>query len=135
MVKSKVYWPIHRVFQKDTLDSSVGTNTKATRDEFELHGSENMDIMEVLKFSSDARMTRMNWWLSGLALGVVNMVLGMVVPASASMVVTLLVMVPAIAFWIARLRDRGHTEPLAFALRIILVPWGLVECGFLAGTE
>jgi len=135
MVKSKVYWPIHRVFQKDTLDSSAGTNTKATRDEFELHGSEYMDIMEIMKFSSEAKITRMNWWLSGLALGVVHMVLGMVVPASASMVVALLVMVPAIAFWVARLRDRGHSEPLAFALRIILVPWGFVECGFLAGTE
>ena len=95
-----------------------------------------MDIMEVMKFSSEAKITRMTWWLSGLAFGVINMVLGMVVPdAIPAMIVNLLVAVPAIAFWVARLRDRGHTEPLAFALRIILVPWGLIECGFLAGTE
>jgi uncharacterized membrane protein YhaH (DUF805 family) len=95
-----------------------------------------MDIMEIMKFSSEAKITRMTWWLSGLAFGVINMVLGMVVPdAIPAMIVNLLVAVPAIAFWVARLRDRGHTEPLAFALRIILVPWGLIECGFLAGTE
>ena len=89
-----------------------------------------------MKFSSEAKITRMTWWLSGLAFGVINMVLGMVVPdAIPAMIVNLLVAVPAIAFWVARLRDRGHTEPLAFALRIILVPWGLIECGFLAGTE
>ena len=89
-----------------------------------------------MKFSSEAKITRMTWWLSGLAFGVINMVLGMVVPdAIPAMIVNLLVAVPAIAFWVARLRDRGHTEPLAFALRIILFPWGIIECGFLAGTE
>jgi uncharacterized membrane protein YhaH (DUF805 family) len=95
-----------------------------------------MDIMEVMKFSSEAKITRMTWWLSGLAFGVINMVLGMVVPdAIPAMIVNLLVAVPAIAFWVARLRDRGHSEPLAFALRIILAPWAIIECGFLAGTE
>jgi len=91
-----------------------------------------MDIMEIMKFSSEAKITRMTWWLSGLAFGVISAILGMVVP---EMVVNLIIIVPAIAFWVARLRDRGHTEPLAFALRIILVPWGFIECGFLAGTE
>ena len=95
-----------------------------------------MDIMEIMKFSSEAKITRMTWWLSGLAIGVINMILGMVIPAGiATTIVGLLILVPAIAFWVARLRDRGHTEPLAFALRIILVPWGFIECGFLAGTE
>ena len=95
-----------------------------------------MDIMEIMKFSSEAKITRMTWWISVVALMVINMVLTMVVPdAIPAMIVNLLVAVPAIAFWVARLRDRGHTEPLAFALRIILVPWGLIECGFLAGTE
>ncbi|MDE0557870.1 MAG: hypothetical protein OSB30_05290 [Candidatus Poseidoniaceae archaeon] len=95
-----------------------------------------MDIMEILKFSSEEKITRMTWWLSGLAFGVINMILGMVIPAGiATNIVGLLILVPAIAFWVARLRDRGHTEPLAFALRIILVPWGFIECGFLAGTE
>jgi len=91
-----------------------------------------MDIMEIMKFSSEAKITRMTWWLSGLAFGVISAILGMVVP---EIVVNLIIIVPAIAFWVARLRDRGHTEPLAFALRIILVPWGFIECGFLAGTE
>jgi len=91
-----------------------------------------MDIMEIMKFSSEAKITRMTWWLSGLAFGVISAILGMVVP---EMVVNLIIIVPAIAFWVARLRDRGHTEPLAFALRIILFPWGIIECGFLAGTE
>ena len=91
-----------------------------------------MDIMEIMKFSSEAKITRMTWWLSGLAFGVISAILGMVVP---EIVVNLIIIVPAIAFWVARLRDRGHTEPLAFALRIILFPWGIIECGFLAGTE
>ena len=89
-----------------------------------------------MKFSSEAKITRMTWWLSGLVFGVLNMVLGMIVPSAIpAMIVNLLVAVPAIAFLVARLRDRGHTEPLAFALRIILLPWAIIECGFLAGTE
>jgi uncharacterized membrane protein YhaH (DUF805 family) len=95
-----------------------------------------MDIMEIMKFSSEAKITRMTWWLSGLAFGVINMILGMVIPAGiATNIVGLLILVPAISFWVARLRDRGHTEPLAFALRIILLPWAIIECAFLAGTE
>ena len=94
-----------------------------------------MDIMEIMKFSSEAKITRMTWWLSGLVFGVLNMVLGMIVPSAIATIVPLVIAVPAIAFWVARLRDRGHSEPLAFALRIILFPWGIIECGFLAGTE
>ena len=92
-----------------------------------------MDIMEIMKFSSEAKITRMTWWLSGLAFGVINMVLGMIVPDAIP--VGIIMLVPAIAFTVARLRDRGHSEPLAFALRIILAPWAIIECGFLAGTE
>lgn len=56
---------------------------------------ETMDIMQVMKFDSEAKITRMDWWIGGIVLGVLNAVLGMVVPASAAMVVSLIVMVPA----------------------------------------
>ena len=36
---------------------------------------------------------------------------------------------------VGRLRDRGYTEIMEFALRLILFPWGFVECGVLAGEE
>jgi hypothetical protein len=36
---------------------------------------------------------------------------------------------------VGRLRDRGYTEVMEFALRLIIFPWGFVECGFLAGPE
>jgi len=36
---------------------------------------------------------------------------------------------------VGRLRDRGYTEAMEFVLRIIIFPWGFVECGFLAGEE
>jgi len=93
-----------------------------------------MDIMEIMKFSSEAKITRMNWWMSVVVLMVINVVLNMVgvIPA---ILVNLLILVPSIAFAVSRLRDRGHSEPLAFALRLIIFPWGLIECGFLAGTE
>ena len=95
-----------------------------------------MDIMEIMKFSSEAKITRMTWWLSAIAIGVINTILGMVIPAGIAVtIVGLLLLVPSIAFAVSRLRDRGHTEPLAFALRLIIFPWGFVECGFLAGTE
>jgi len=95
-----------------------------------------MDIMEIMKFSSEAKITRMTWWLSVVAIGVINTVLGMIIPAGIAVtIVGLLLLVPSIAFAVSRLRDRGHTEPLAFALRLIIFPWGFVECGFLAGTE
>jgi len=89
-----------------------------------------------MKFSSEAKITRMTWWLSAIAIGVINTILGMVIPAGIAVtIVGLLLLVPSIAFAVSRLRDRGHTEPLAFALRLIIFPWGFVECGFLAGTE
>ena len=94
--------------------------------------------MNVLKFDSSVRLTRMNWWLGGLALGVLNVIGGIIGGMTIALVGTLVMVVcgvASLAIWVGRLRDRGHTEPLQFALRIIIFPWGLVECGFLAGTE
>ena len=93
-----------------------------------------MDIMEVMKFSSEAKITRTNWWISVVALLVINVVLTMVgvIPAA---LVSIMILVPSIAFAVSRLRDRGHSGVPAFALRLIIFPWGLIECGFLAGTE
>ena len=91
-----------------------------------------MDIMEVMKFSSEAKITRTNWWISVVALMVINVVLAAVIPAA---LVSIMILVPSIAFAVSRLRDRGHSGVPAFALRLILFPWGFVECGFLAGTE
>ena len=91
-----------------------------------------MDIMEVMKFSSEAKITRTNWWISVVALMVINVVLAAVIPAA---LVSIMILVPSIAFAVSRLRDRGHSGVPAFALRLIIFPWGFVECGFLAGTE
>ena len=93
-----------------------------------------MDIMEIMKFSSEEKITRTNWWISVVALMVINVVLTMVgvIPAA---LVSILILVPSIAFAVSRLRDRGHSGVPAFALRLIIFPWGLIECGFLAGTE
>ena len=104
----------------------------------EIHGSEYMDIVNVLKFDSSVRLTRMNWWLSVLALGVLNVIGGIIGALTIPLIGTLVMvvcLVASIAIAVGRLRDRGHSEPLQFALRLIIVPWGFVECGFLAGTE
>ena len=71
-----------------------------------------------------------NWDYSGycfvLSDGIVDIV---------SMIFTLMVVWIGISVSVGRLRDRGYTEIVEFALRLILFPWGLVECAFLAGQE
>jgi uncharacterized membrane protein YhaH (DUF805 family) len=40
-----------------------------------------------------------------------------------------------IALDVKRLRDRGKDSLLMFVLPIIIVPWGIVECGFLPSKD
>jgi uncharacterized membrane protein YhaH (DUF805 family) len=98
-----------------------------------------VDIQGHMMFADTMKYTRKDWWLGGIALGVINMVMGMVVGmagiSALAMIASIAVGWASLGLWVGRLRDRGHSSAGAFALRIILAPWGFVECAFLAGAE
>ena len=106
---------------------------------------ENMGIVEMMKFDSEVSLSRGAWWGWTLGLIVVQIVVGIILAIASffsdgmvdivSMIFTLMVVWIGISVSVGRLRDRGYTEIMEFALRLILFPWGLVECGFLAGQE
>jgi len=106
---------------------------------------ENMGIVEMMKFDSEVSLSRGAWWGWTLGLLVVQIVVGIVLAIASffsdgivdivSMIFTLMVVWIGISVSVGRLRDRGYTEIMEFALRMILFPWGLVECAFLAGEE
>ena len=94
-----------------------------------------VDVQGHMMFADTMRYTRKDWWLGGLALGVINMVMGMVGVSALATIASIAVGWAMLGLWVGRLRDRGHSSAGAFALRIILAPWGFVECAFLAGAE
>ena len=106
---------------------------------------ENMGIIEMMKFDSEVSLSRGAWWGWTLGLIVVQIVVGIILAIASifsdgmvdivSMIFTLMVVWIGISVSVGRLRDRGYTEIMEFALRLILFPWGFVECGFLAGEE
>ena len=106
---------------------------------------ENMGIIGMMKFDSEVSLSRGAWWGWTLGLIVVQIVVGIILAIASifgegmldivSMIFTLMVVWIGISVSVGRLRDRGYTEIMEFALRLILFPWGLVECGFLAGQE
>ena len=98
-----------------------------------------VDIQGHMMFADTMKYTRKDWWLGVIALGVINMVMGMVVGmagiSALAMIASIAVLWANLGLSVGRLRDRGHSSAGAFALRIILAPWGFVECAFLAGAE
>ena len=106
-----------------------------------------MGSVEMMKFDDSVSLTRGPWWLWGIGLAIVNVVVTLILgimdlAMDIGGVIDIVGLVFSVVFiwmslgvWVGRLRNRGYTEPVEFALRIILFPWGLVECGFLPGEE
>ena len=101
----------------------------------------------MMKFDDSVNLTRGPWWLWGIGIAIVNVVvtiilgimnLAMDIGAVVDIIglaITVVFIWASLGVSVGRLRNRGYTEPVEFALRIILFPWGLVECGFLPGEE
>ena len=99
-----------------------------------------MGIAEIMKFDESVRMTRMHWWMTAIGLFVLQLVAGIALfivsaPDIAGQIISIVVIWINLGVTVGRLRDRGYTEAMEFALRIIILPWAFVECGFLAGEE
>ena len=104
-----------------------------------------MGIVEMMKFDSEVSLGRGAWWGWTLGLVVVQIVIGLILAVASifsggivdiiSMAVTLIFVWIGISVSVGRLRNRGYTEIVEFALRLVLFPWGFVECAFLAGEE
>lgn len=100
-----------------------------------------VDLKGHMMFDAGMRYAVKDWWLGTIALIVLNIV-GTIVFALLGEIGGILAMVWMLAiFWaslglnVARLRDRGHTDAMAFVLRIIIFPWGLIECAFMGSAE
>lgn len=99
----------------------------------------------MMKFDSEVSLGRGAWWGWTLGLIVVQIVIGVILAIASifsggivdiiNMGITLIFVWIAISVSVGRLRNRGYTEIVEFALRLILFPWGFVECAFLAGEE
>ena len=99
-----------------------------------------MGIAEIMKFDESVRMKRMHWWMTWLGLVVLQIVASIAMfivsaPEIAATLLSIVVLWINLGVTVGRLRDRGYTEAMEFALRIIIAPWAIVECGFLAGEE
>ena len=99
-----------------------------------------MGIAEIMKFDESVRMKRMHWWMTAIGLMVLQMVAAIAMfivsaPEIAATLLSIVVLWIFLGVTVGRLRDRGYTEAMEFALRIIIFPWAFVECGFLAGEE
>jgi uncharacterized membrane protein YhaH (DUF805 family) len=98
-----------------------------------------MDIKGHLMFDSGIKYGIKDWWIGTIVLVVINMAITMVAGMAGVAIIgtigMVLVMYASIGLWVARLRDRGHDEIVAVALRIIIAPWGLIECAFLGSAE
>jgi uncharacterized membrane protein YhaH (DUF805 family) len=104
-----------------------------------------MGIIEMMKFDDSVNLTRGNWWMWSIGLFVVQIVVGIVLAIASLMAgdaveyiqtaFTLVIVWMMLGVAVGRLRNRGYTELVEFALRIIIAPWALVECAFLEGKE
>ena len=104
-----------------------------------------MGIIEMMKFDDSVNLTRGNWWMWTIGLFVVQIVVGIVLAIASLMAgdavgyiqtaFTLVIVWMMLGVAVGRLRNRGYTELVEFALRIIIAPWALVECAFLEGKE
>ena len=105
-----------------------------------------MGIVELMKFDASVSYTRKNWWMYVIGLIFLNIVVSIVLAIAGALgpeaiigaigtVFQIVVIWMSIGISVGRLRNRGHSELKDFALRLIIFPWGFVECGFLAAEE
>ena len=107
-------------------------------------GDDGGGLVDML-FKFDGRIGRKQWWICGIVTGIVVMVVNMVIQLIAGFTVdalSYLTYIPFLAMlWILialdvkRLRDRGKDSILMFVLPIVIIPWGIVECGFLPSKD
>ena len=102
---------------------------------------ENMDIdvKGHMMFDSGMNYELKDWWIGMIALVVINvvmtMVAGMIGVAIIGTIFTVLVVWAQLGLSVARLRNRGHSDTMAFVLRLVIFPWGLIECAFMGSAE
>jgi|TARA_B110000116_G_scaffold267568_1_gene280093 uncharacterized membrane protein YhaH (DUF805 family) len=98
-----------------------------------------IDVKGHMMFDSGMNYELKDWWIGMIALAVINvvmtMVAGMIGVAIVATLFSVLVGWASLGLWVARLRNRGHSDAMAFVLRIIIFPWGLIECAFMGSAE
>ena len=98
-----------------------------------------IDVKGHLMFDSSINYGIKDWWIGSIVLMVINMAITMVAGMAGVAIIGTIGMVlvgwASLGLWVARLRDRGHSDAMAFVLRIIIFPWGLIECAFMGSAE
>ncbi len=96
-------------------------------------------------FKFDGRIGRKQWWICVIVTAIVvnvinfviNLIAGFTIDALSflTIITTIAMLWIMIALDVKRLRDRGKDSLLMFVLPIIILPWGIVECGFLPSKD
>ncbi|HHZ74051.1 MAG TPA: hypothetical protein EYN58_02515 [Candidatus Poseidoniales archaeon] len=98
-----------------------------------------IDVKGHMLFDSGMNYGIKDWWIGTIVLMVINMAITMVAGMAGVAIIgtigMVLVMWASLGLWVGRLRNRGHTDIVAFVLRIIIMPWGLIECAFMGSAE
>ena len=98
-----------------------------------------LDVKGHMMFDSSIRYGIKDWWIGTIVLMVINIAISTIAGIAGVAIIgtigMVIVMVASIGLWVPRLRDRGHNDTVALALRIIIFPWGLIECAFLGSSE
>ncbi len=80
-----------------------------------------------------------DWWIGLIVLMVINIVISIVAGIVGVTIIGTIGMVlvgwAGLGLSVGRLRNRGHSDAMAFVLRIIIFPWGLIECAFMGSAE
>ena len=98
-----------------------------------------VDVKGHMLFDAGMNYGLKDWWIGTIVLAVINVALGFVAGMIGVAIVGTLFSVivgwASLGLWVGRLRNRGHSDAVAFVLRIIIFPWGLIECAFLGSAE
>ena len=98
-----------------------------------------IDVKGHMMFDSGMNYELKDWWIGTIVLMVLNMVMtmvaGMIGVAIIGTIFTVLVGWASLGLSVARLRNRGHSDTMAFVLRLVIFPWGLIECAFMGSAE
>ena len=94
-----------------------------------------MSIFEIL-FSFEGRINRQPYWIGWIVLNIIVFIGQMSGSAEVSLIITLLILWPALALQAKRWHDRGKSAWwILLNATIIGIPWVLIELLFLKGTD
>jgi uncharacterized membrane protein YhaH (DUF805 family) len=98
-----------------------------------------IDVKGHMMFDSSMNYELKDWWIGMIVLMVINIVISIVAGIVGVTIIGTIGMVlvgwAGLGLSVGRLRNRGYSDAMAFVLRLIIVPWGIIECAFMGSAE